>query len=81
MSNSIYKTISDINYVYSTPSLTGKITSIIKKGITLLISSINNGWASFKINEITHYIKESDLQLYSTAFGTAIIKYLDENTN
>lgn len=81
MSNSIYKTISDINYIYSTPSLTGEITSIIKKGITLLINSINNGWASFKINEITHYIKESDLQLYSTAFGTAIIKYLDESTN
>lgn len=77
----MYNTISDINFIYSAPSINATILSIIKKGVSLSIDSIDNGWASFTTNNTICYIKESDLKLSSSSSGTITIKYIDEKTN
>lgn len=77
----IYNTISDITFAYSTPSVDGTILSIIKKGVSLSIDSIANGWASYTDNNTIYYIKQSDLKLCSNSSGVITIKYIDEKTN
>ena len=77
----MYNTISDITFAYSTPSVDGTILSIIKKGVSLSIDSIANGWASYTDNNIIYYIKQSDLKLCSNSSGVITIKYIDEKTN
>lgn len=77
----IYDTISDITFAYSTPSVDGTILSIIKKGVSLSIDSIVNGWASYTDNNTIYYIKQSDLKLSSSSSGAITIKYIDEKTN
>ena len=78
----IYKTINDFNYIYETPSINGVILGVLKKGIQLEISSLENGWALCKYNNNYSYIIEANLQLVSDIpTSNVIIKYIDVENN
>lgn len=80
MSSCLYKTINDLTYLYSIPSVDGFIVSILPKNTSIQVIDVTENWATCNFNNSIVYIYIFDLLLVEPLLsGDILIKFINEN--